>query len=894
MEALPHKTAPHIPDETTTKILKSGSILHFLFLAYFVSVMFLPFFRKGGLLTDFLVAPLYFLVPAGFALLLFSTGNGSVFLRKAIGRSSTFILGYVVGCVIVTLIFFLREKYRLTAVGISGVYIALHAGALLGFLRSRDIFRPNGNTWGDSKLLVMVTPLFLITYGITYFVFSDYPLRDVFQETHFMKGALGLSRFDVLNPFSADSYIPVIQTMNGLLHHYYGYDLLRAQWVAPAMVFVFFFLILNATIRSFGLSETTHWIALAICMIFVGETWLFSNGVLVSLISLLFLPLYAYAEKDPEQKTYHKYLFVFVPAVTLFAVYRFKGFAFSYESILALLAAGALFSGFFIRHGRMLAATYAAVLIAMCLPLLHRGSLLFASIALTLVIARRLFMPRDTQMGPRRGTGKVYVAGLFVGILVAVTAGSVVLNELGYTFYRPDLFALFNLVSENILGTKINSEILLGVGERVALIEMARLITPLAAVLACSGFFACGALLFLGRSTACAPAEHPMTMKNEEFLYGAAWLWIAACALILFVLTGFPYAYRAGFIPAILLGIFLAKCVQFFLVGWKADRQRLFFSMIIVTAVLACTMIAAFAVYGVRLNETDIESRYLRWFHPWQLAFLAALVLLVVSFVMARRKKYGVYLLYAFLVAGLLFDKELLAIRLMGYSYGDDVPRDSATVSHYTRLELDVAEALHELPLTSVLASDPYTLSILRARTGLESIVTYSNLDVLSPRAERKLKSALNTVFSVSRSEAGSGRRQVCQSLLSLAEDGASELNYTYAVLEGGYPLIPLGTTPLPETVSGPALQNGNRMQGWASRFVDPDSETPWMFVAVVSEKSFRWANLPAGERAGYFPMNAPLDPSMVNDLASVFPVLHNFDNRIIVVSIDCRKSGAR
>jgi hypothetical protein len=201
---------------------------------------------------------------------------------------------------------------------------------------------------------------------------------------------------------------------------------------------------------------------------------------------------------------------------------------------------------------------------------------------------------------------------------------------------------------------------------------------------------------------------------------------------------------------------------------------------------------------------------------------------------------------------------------------------------------------LHELPQATVLVSDPYTLSILRARTGLESIVTYSNLDVLSPRAERKLKSALNSVFSVPRSNPGTGRRQVCQSLLSLAKDGASELNYTYAVLNGGFPLIMSGAPELPDATADPALQNGDQAQGWANRFVDPASQVPWTFVAVISEKSVRWANLPVGERVGYFPMNGPLEPSMVNVLASVFPVLHNFDNRIIVVSIDCRKSGAR
>src|SRR3989344_23097 len=836
-------------------ILKLGAVLRFLFLTYFVLVMFVPFFTKGGLVTDVLVAPLYILVPAGLALLLFSVGGGSAILRKAIGKSSTFILSYVVGCVIITLIFFLREKYRLTVVVISDIYIALHVAALFGFLRNKDIFKPNGNSWGDSKLLVMVTPLFLVTYGIVYLVFSDYPLRDVFQETHFMKGALGLSRFDVLNPFSTDSYIPVIQTMNGMLHHYYGYDLLRTQWITPAVAFVFFFLILNATVRSFGLTESAHWIALPICMIFVGGTWLFSNGVLASLISLLFFPLYAYAENDPKQRAYDKYLFVFISAITLFTVYKLKGFFFSYEVILVLLVAGALLAGLFIRRRRLLVATYAAVLIAICLPLLHRGSLLFASIVFVLVIARRLFIPRKMGAALLQRTRKVYVASLFVSILVAVMGGSVMLNEFGYTSYRPDLFTIFNFVSEKVLGSAINTEILLGVGERVALIEMARLITPLAAVLMCGGFLAYSAVLFYRHSMAFVQAEQLTVTKDGEFLHGAAWLWVTACILILFILTGFPYAYRAGFIPAILLAIFLAKLVQFFLVAWKADHQRRFFSIIMVIMILAYTAIAAFVAYGVRLNELDIENPYLRWFHPWELVFFAALALIAISFIVARKQKYGVFLLVGFLFVSLLLDKELLAIRLMGYSYGKDVPQNMVAVSHYTRLELDVADALFTLPQTTVLVSDPYTLSIMRAKTGLESIVTYSNVDILSPRAERKLKSILNTIFLKPQLNSEIRIRHVCQTLLSLANDGASELNYAQAVLSGGYPLIPPKVSELRGTAVDSTLQNEDPKQAWASQFVDPNSKIPWVFVAVVSEKSIRWASLPVGERLGYFPM---------------------------------------
>ena len=46
-----------------------------------------------------------------------------------------------------------------------------------------------------------------------------------------MKGALEFSKYNILNIATGDTYMPILQVASGLLHRFYGFDLINGQWI---------------------------------------------------------------------------------------------------------------------------------------------------------------------------------------------------------------------------------------------------------------------------------------------------------------------------------------------------------------------------------------------------------------------------------------------------------------------------------------------------------------------------------------------------------------------------------------------------------------------------------------------------------------------------------------
>lgn len=75
----------------------------------------------------------------------------------------------------------------------------------------------------------------LLAYIHWFIVYTNYPLRDIFQDIHFYKGALEFSRDSVLNLNTANSYIPIFQSVFGLSHKLVHYDMITMSWLSPLL-----------------------------------------------------------------------------------------------------------------------------------------------------------------------------------------------------------------------------------------------------------------------------------------------------------------------------------------------------------------------------------------------------------------------------------------------------------------------------------------------------------------------------------------------------------------------------------------------------------------------------------------------------------------------------------
>jgi hypothetical protein len=118
-----------------------------------------------------------------------------------------------------------------------------------------------------------------------YFILSRFPVTDLFQEVHTMKGAEELARVGVLNPLAASSYIPVKPVMNGILIKAFRYDQLVDIWGVALWNACFTILVIWAVSR---LAKNGQQRAIVFVLISgLITTMDVTNGVLCGLAALL-------------------------------------------------------------------------------------------------------------------------------------------------------------------------------------------------------------------------------------------------------------------------------------------------------------------------------------------------------------------------------------------------------------------------------------------------------------------------------------------------------------------------------------------------------------------------------------------------------------------------------
>jgi len=663
------------------------------------------------------LAVLFYLLPAGVGLAVLPLGAtmSGIGLRKA----EHALLAYFVGLIMVTLIVVARERntspdmrqelfdpvvldYLLVGLGAFGWARAVREWA---DLRGIDDF---------VRAAVWCSPLVVVPYTLTFLVFSRYPLTDLFQFTHIMKAAEEFAAFDRLNPFTADSYASVIQSLLGSLLRITGANSLDAVWLLPLPAYLLRVAVLYAVGRRVLGKYRSLTIFVAITLPFFG-TGVLTNGDLAALGCLLVMALILATLQQHNasgRTTWGISIGVTAALAVALATSRLLPDWLMLCFVLLMVVAIPLAAS---RPGGV-ATFLAACLAIVAVAPLHRSTvLLIPAIAFSLAWMTR----------PLLGRHALAWLSVALAIIGATVSSSILMNEYG-NFSFPDPGKTLTEWIDGVFGTRFSTshDAMLGTGAKVALFEMARSVGPLIA------------LWSLILAPQCLSRDREHRRLTGDFVIRADATWFTGCALIVLLLLGLPFAYRAVFIPMVLFAVLIAR-------HFTCLDQR---GLIHVTAgVTALSLLIAVGEYAVSEDSTT-ASYYIDRAMPAVL--LCLLPMAGIGIVLIFRSRWLKPAAVLAVVWAVLFEHQVIRYHFFHYSFPGEPPPRTEPLSHYTLQDIKLAERIRDNYGDGILISDPYTLAIMRALTGLNSIVSFSNLDTMNTRAAEELRQYLQSILT--------------------------------------------------------------------------------------------------------------------------------------------------
>jgi hypothetical protein len=698
-------------------------------------------------LPDVVIAPLYVVLPTGIGLLVVAPVWKRSALAAWLPHGLALAAAAFIGLVAITYVYLLVNTVVWLEPVYLRVYLLLHAASLAGYWVGRSLLIADADMRVLGTHLLLALPFAALSYWFYYLQFASPPLRDVFQEVHFIKGAMEIARYGFYNPMaSALSYIPLLQFNFAQLHRFYGYDLLNAQWLQPWVMFPLHFVAYRALVGS--LIQDTR--VQAIAMVLMAGTlqpMLFSvNGSLQLSMCVLLLGLLI---RNPAARGPGAALALTMSMVVLLGLYMglvhldFERVAAGWSVAACALPLAALLAG---RSSLLVI----AFLLFFCVTAftVHRGIILFLPSILFAYVAYAVTMALGGRVRDRSK----------IAIVISLAAGTLLLLVPQWIHA---LLSKMNVV-ENDASVKYALAELMGrfgfdaqiVAANSALVSLAEWLrqVPVYAHLA----LAVLALWFLAHfrrgeqpanRTAVAGASTRLAEADLPFYLGAMLIVYVAVAL-----SPVPFAYRGLYFPALFMAMALAwlliYCLDAATDELRARRQRW-----LIVGTLGYLTISSFALYGYDFTLSRNANSYLDASAANLKALLAAAVVLAVVCFFIMNRALATATIAALIALASHIDKVTLTAYLYPYSYRAELPADGV-ISHYAAEELAAADRMSELGYNTVLVSDPYTLGIFRARTGLNGLYSYANLDTLHKIGTDMLRESLDYALHGQRSAA--------------------------------------------------------------------------------------------------------------------------------------------
>mgnify|MGYP001609039892 CR=1 FL=1 len=811
---------------------------------------------------------MYFVMPAGIGLLLLSLNGLHVRLAATYSRPQLVLSGVFLGLISVTLLYQELERTRLLAAAFPYLYPVLLLLSLVGYYRCRDLMSVNREAAiRVVSALGWLLPIAAVSYYLSFIHFSSYPLRDIFQQTHFMKGALELSRTGILSPYITGSYPPIIQVMLAHLHHFYGFDLLRGQWVLPAYAWLFHMACYAVFVSAFIQDKSVRKLSLLLVAALAPMLNLENMIVLESML-LVFLAMLIRTSTG-ELSWRPAMTLTFWLSLLLLAYYFLFNYGYSPPATgsglppphhlgLWLLVLLGMYATSMLGKQGMDRLVFLG-LIAVSMFLVHRAALLFFPMILLVYASYFLVFKKYARASPKsklRLTTRLIIGGsLFGGAILALTG---LMHVFGIQAGVP-WASLPTTIAETILRT----DVLVGGGTGFlhSLVEYLRIAPPLLHLIAG------GMLVFylvharariLGATTTESGRSVPAAEPAFPFLSQVLFLVVVISLLLAVVLSTVPYVYRGAWLPTIFLALLLAYLLRFCMLNDEQYPKRML-SGTLLTGISVYVVAAVLLLYRPDGLLANGAQSYLQSIWPVAMLMAAIAVGIVLLMLFRQTRRHAVRFVVPIMLLAVIFDATGFRTLFLAKAYGKDLP-PSGVISHYTPLELRLAEELYAYPAKTLLMSDPYTLSILRAVTGLNSVYSFANINlVTNPESYMALFRQIQQLAASGRSDEIAIQR--------LANDIA-DLRFKGG--NGG--------------LAGEGLYLWNRMNEQAPRIgplVSVDDMYDYL-VFVVSAKTFLWAN---GED-GYYPDNSLFSEKFIEGIERIFNVEKNLDNRLLVLRL--------
>lgn len=838
---------------------------------YLVMMLVLRPLELSTFLSTALSAPLFLLVPTGFGLLLCFGWTAT--LPSQLTRVQGFLIAYLFGTLFLVYLYVILERYGFTQSCSGVVFSLVYVAAMLGYLRLRKILVLEGDSWANFKLLfVICVPLLALRYIDQYVDYFEYPVIDLFQRVHFHKGAFEFANFGSLNPFVADSYIPFQQLFLGLMIKYAHGDPLVAEWLLPLTmeplrIAGIYVLAEKFTKTKIALGLT---IGLGLALSAVTNP---TNGSIAEIAALLMLSmLWPYCLNARNRHV--MWVLVATTLTVILARWIYALPVWASFLFLALVVPLAL------RFCRGIASLWVVPLLitALMMQPFHRGAMLFSG----LIIGGGLFLlylRHKSEQGASDSRTLFFCGGLFAILVMMVVrifaVGDGAQDEFGLWFLFD--YALKPLTGNTLFANEMSGDLISGVGGRVALFELARDMSFL--VISCCVLFWIVDLYGHFKKTAFAPPFFEKVnhqQKNKKVIHQHALLlmcfFIMAC-----ILSGFPFIHRAAFIPALLVIIVFSNYFSFY---------SPLLSKYMVSAVIVATFAYALLIIWIIFfaDQQGVSFLYVRFAEPVLILLMLCFTVTLLFVYRSNHKNRKIWIA-AWLVLTVLFEGVASKAYFKSYAFDSQKPISTDTLAHYDLNGLDIANMLRlEATFDSVLLSDPKTLSLLKARTGLNTIVPFSNLDTMPLSSKHKLQRILNEV------ESGQSEKLVCGKFRWLANHmGGGERNYVVLKNEitkgnGSEALEILGfnNALLPKFVG---IAEEQPLMPLSVEIEDGIvSRRPVELIIVYSPDTRAWL----ADRPSYFPISGSLPEKVATNISTYYRSAKLYKNTY-VIKIQCR-----
>jgi hypothetical protein len=562
--------------------------------------------------------------------------------------------------------------------------------------------------------VAIVSLLVIFSYIVSNFYWFDYPLRDLFSSIHYMKGALELNRFNLYNPFTADSYLPTMQIALAIMDKVTPFNILTLVWIMPIFNILLFVMIAyllgsvfcivekNKSFFIFGLASLSF-------PIYYSPTLLAFFAATVFLYKLKY-----FIDKDISKKSLIlKYIllstFILVSVFAAKFLFHNKTYWFFALSITGLIS-------IFERKYTPL------FLLCLISNSFHRIAPLFLGLSLVILFISKQVNEFDKSKLPLR-TSLAFLLGNLV--LIGLPPVLAIIEKKFNLSIKTDYFwGVINSVVEVFYGYRLNPHDVLssGGGFLESFIEWIRSFPPSAYVL----LTGVNLLKLIKRDFT----------KRDIFL-------LSSFVLFAFIMnSALPFAYRGSIYSLIL---FVILSFRFFYYLDDNLKKWLFFLL------LASNLTLYILLVSPLTGEHSIYLKNNPSFLVIHLLFITAL------YSVTRKLKQRSWLILVFAI--FYMERQVLSTFFYKYSYGIP-PHSNKVITHYTQNDLALAEKVLQRKYQYIF-SDPITMSIAKSTTGQNGSYSYQNINGLESDRKLMVKEALLNIIKCDESSFASVLKQI-------------------------------------------------------------------------------------------------------------------------------------